>query len=62
MTDPKVVNLNRARKARDRAEAKARADSNAVLHGLPKAERLLQAARSEAARRRLDGHRFEDEE
>ena len=62
MSDPKLVNLNRARKDRSRAEKKARADANAVLHGLPKAERLLRAAQAEQARKRLDGHRFEDEE
>lgn len=42
------INLNRVRKARARADKKARADANAVLHGLPKAARL--AAQKEAAR------------
>ena len=62
VTDTKLVNLNRVRKTRDRAEKKARADANAVQHGLSKAERLLRAAQADQARRRLDGHRFEDEE
>ena len=31
------INLNKARKARARAARKARADQNAVIHGLPKA-------------------------
>ena len=62
VTDPKLVNLNRVRKDRDRAERKARADANAVLHGLSKAERLLRASQAETARKRLDAHRFEDEE
>ncbi|MEM6760023.1 MAG: DUF4169 family protein [Pseudomonadota bacterium] len=30
------INLNKARKARARAAKKARADQNAVVHGLPK--------------------------
>ncbi|NAZ36081.1 DUF4169 family protein [Rubellimicrobium sp. CFH 75288] len=59
MTDA-PINLNRARKARDRAEAKARADANALKFGRTKAERLLEAARAERARRALDAHRFED--
>ena len=59
MTDA-PVNLNKARKARDRAEEKRRADENAARHGRTKARRLLEAARSEKARRALDGARFEE--
>ncbi len=59
MTTP--VNLNRVRKAKARAEAKARADENAVKHGRTKAERLLEAATTEQARKMLDRHRIEDE-
>lgn len=55
-----VVNLNRARKARDRAEEKAQADANAVRHGRTKAERMLEAARAEKAKRALDGAKFEE--
>lgn len=33
------INLNKARKARARADAKVQADRNAVIHGLPKAAR-----------------------
>ncbi|MFC7736632.1 DUF4169 family protein [Roseomonas sp. GCM10028921] len=33
-----IVNLNRARKARERAEAEARAAANRVAHGRSKAE------------------------
>lgn len=58
MTEP--VNLNRARKARDRAEEKRRADENAAKHGRTKAQRLLEAAQSEKARRALDGAKFEE--
>ncbi len=56
----KVVNLNKARKARDRAEEKAQADANALKHGRTKAQRLLEAAQAEKARRALDGAKFEE--
>lgn len=56
-----VINLNRARKALDRAKEKAQADANAVKHGRTKAQRLLEAARAEKARRALDQSKFEDE-
>ena len=60
MTDG-PVNLNRYRKEKAKAEAKTRADANAVKHGRTKAERLLDAARSEKARQMLDRHKIEDE-
>lgn len=54
-----IVNLRRARKARDRA-AKARAgDENAARYGLTKPERLLAKAEAERLARTLDGHRRE---
>ena len=56
-----VTNLNRARKARDRAEEKAQADANALKHGRTKAQRLLEAAQAEKAKRSLDQSKFEDE-
>ena len=56
-----VTNLNRARKARDRAEEKAQADANALKHGRTKAQRLLEAAQAEKAKRALDQAKFEDE-
>ena len=60
MADP--VNLNRFRKAKRRAERKRQSDENAIRFGRSKAERLLEAARSEQARRMLDRHRLDDEE
>ena len=60
MTDG-PVNLNRYRKDKAREETKARADANAVKHGRTKAERLLDAARTEKARQMLDRHKIEDE-
>lgn len=49
------INLNKARKARARAEQRARADANAVTFGLTKAEK--DRAKRENARktRDLDG-------
>jgi phage protein D len=60
-TDPKILNLNKARKERARSEDKARADANAAKHGRTKAQRLLEAAQADKARRTLDRARFEDE-
>lgn len=54
------VNLNKARKARDRAAEKAQADANALKHGRTKAERLLEAAQAEKAKRALDQAKFEE--
>ncbi|NCO85021.1 MAG: DUF4169 family protein [Rhodobacterales bacterium] len=59
MTTP--VNLNRARKERDRAADKAQADANAARFGRTKAQRLLEAAQAEQARRRLDQAKFDEE-
>ena len=56
-----VVHLNRARKALDRAKEKAQADANAAKHGRTKAQRLLEAAQAEKARRAHDHAKFEDE-
>lgn len=55
-----IVNLNRARKARDRAAEKAEADANAARHGRTKAQRLLEAAQAEKAKRVLDQAKFEE--
>lgn len=57
MAEP--VNLNRFRKAKARREARAEADRNAVLHGLPKAEKLRARAEAEREARRLDGLRLD---
>lgn len=55
------INLNKARKARDKADAKARADANAVKFGRTKAERIAEAAREDRAKRLLDGHQRDDD-
>lgn len=56
-----VVNLNRARKARDRWAVKVTAAENRVRHGLSKAERRRLETEAAAEARRLDGARREPE-
>lgn len=56
-----IVNLNKTRKTLKKAEDKARADANAVRFGRTKAQRMLEAARAEQARKHLDQLKFEDE-
>jgi hypothetical protein len=55
-----IINLNRARKARDKADARATAAANRAAHGRTKGEK--QAADIERARiqRLLDQSRRED--
>ena len=60
MNDGAPINLNKARKARDRVAEKAQADANAVKFGRTKAERLLDAARAEKAKTALDQSKFEE--
>jgi len=54
------VNLNKARKARARTQARAQADENAVRFGLTKAQR--QTAKANAARdaAKLDGKKRQE--
>jgi hypothetical protein len=52
-----IVNLRRARKAKDKAEKAKAADANRVTHGTPKNLRDLAKARAEKAARDLDGHK-----
>jgi len=57
MTDP--VNLNRFRKARAKADDKARAAGNRVAFGRTRAEKDLADARREKAARALDAKKRE---
>ncbi|MFA8442696.1 DUF4169 family protein [Yoonia sp.] len=57
----KPVNLNQVRKANKRAEAKAKADENAIRFGRTKAEKVLEAARATQASERLAQLKFDDE-
>jgi len=56
-----IVNLRRARKARDRASAEAQAEQNRIAFGRTKAERKLTEAEKTLAERRLEGHRLSDD-
>ncbi|MBX9745372.1 MAG: DUF4169 family protein [Hyphomonadaceae bacterium] len=56
-----IVNLKRARKAKERAEAEAKAEANRIAHGRTKSEKKLTRAEQEAAQRKLDGHKRNDD-
>jgi hypothetical protein len=56
-----IVNLNRARKARTKAEKEKTAEANRVLHGTPKVLRNLEKARKDKADQGLAGHRLESD-
>lgn len=55
-----IVNLNRARKARDKAVAGFVASANRVLHGLTKAEKTAARAERDRADRLIDGHKRDE--
>ena len=55
-----VVNLNRARKARDKAAGKASATANRAAHGRSKAERTAVETARARVERLLDGAKRED--
>ena len=52
-----VVNLRRYRKAKEKAEAQARAAENRSKHGRCKSERQSKTARDSHDDRKLEGHR-----
>ncbi len=52
-------NLNKARKARARADKKAKADENAVAFGRTKAQKDADKAQTALGNRKLDGHKRE---
>ena len=55
-----VINLNQARKARDKAQAKADAAANRARHGRTKGEKTLTKAETDKAARDLDSAKRED--
>ena len=57
-----VVNLNKARKAKVRAETSAKAVANRVQFGRTKTERTIAEAEATKAARLLDGHKRESSE
>jgi len=58
MAEP--INLNKARKARAKAQTKADAAQNRSLFGLKKAEKTVSKLEAERARRALDQAKRED--
>ena len=52
-----IINLNRARKAKAKAEKAQTAEQNRVQHGTPKDLKQLGKAREDKARRDLDAHK-----
>jgi len=54
-----IVNLNRARKARAKADAKRTAEANRLTFGRTKAERLTTQAERERDAAQLDGHKLD---
>ncbi len=58
MVEP--INLNKARKVRAKAAAKAKADQNRALFGLPKMQTLSARLEAERARRALEQKKRDD--
>lgn len=56
----KITNLNQFRKAKTRAEKRARADENARKFGRSGAEKAADKARAEKTKRDLDGKKREE--
>ena len=57
-----IVNLRRARKAKQRAEDARTADANRVAFGRSKDERQLSEKEKSLAARKLDGHLLRPDE
>lgn len=55
-----LINLNRVRKDRAKAEARQAARTNRAAHGLSKAERTKAERERAAADRLLDGSKLDD--
>ncbi|MBR9894376.1 DUF4169 family protein [bacterium] len=56
----KLINQNKARKARDKADKRATEDRKAELRGRSKTDRALDKSVTERAERDLDGHRRDE--
>jgi hypothetical protein len=57
-----LINLRRARKAKERAQKEKVAEANRVLHGTPKHLRKLSEAEKSKAEQQLSGQRLEKNE
>jgi len=56
-----IINLRRARKAKERAVKDAKAQDNRIAFGRTKVERALSEAEKRLSERRLEGHKRDDE-
>ena len=56
-----IVNLNRARKVKAKADKEKTAEANRIKHGTPKALRNLTEARKDKADQILSDHKLEKE-
>ncbi|RZJ16310.1 MAG: DUF4169 family protein [Brevundimonas sp.] len=56
-----LINLNKARKARDKATAKRNAETNRAAHGRSKADRQAADTARDRDAARLDGHKRDDD-
>lgn len=56
-----LINLNKARKERARADKSAKAAENRVAFGRTKAEKEVEKAEAQKAARLLDGHRRDND-
>jgi hypothetical protein len=54
-----IINLRRARKAKERAQKEKTAQANRVLHGTPKRLRQLSEAEKDKAEQKLASHQLE---
>ena len=57
-----IINLNRARKAKAKADKDKAAETNRILHGTSKAVRNLAEARKDKADQGLSGHELKDKD
>jgi hypothetical protein len=57
-----IVNLNRARKAKAKAQAEKTAANNRIKHGTPKHLRKLSDAERKKTEAEIDAKRLEDDE
>jgi hypothetical protein len=57
-----IINLNKARKSRDKADAQSRAEENRVKFGRTKAEKDASRREAETRDRHLDSHKRRDDE
>lgn len=56
-----IINLNKARKARAKTDAKAKAAANRVRHGETTAQRAVKLIERLRAEKKLDGHKRDED-